>query len=172
MPAAALRARAARRGADAAASTSTGRGVTSVGEAEVSSARRLANHRGRALSWAPSADAILPGRTPARDCHAWREQDIPDAAAAGAHAEGARAASAAPHAIPDLPGPERHLVRGRAWRVLRNRGPQRQRQEHAAQVHRAGSTACDGDIWCRGRLSTFIELGVGFNMELAARTTS
>jgi ABC-type polysaccharide/polyol phosphate transport system ATPase subunit len=26
-----------------------------------------------------------------------------------------------------------------------------------------------GDIWCRGRLSTFIELGVGFNMDLAAR---
>ena len=33
----------------------------------------------------------------------------------------------------------------------------------------AGIYGCDGDIWCRGRLSTLIELGVGFNMELAAR---
>jgi ABC-type polysaccharide/polyol phosphate transport system ATPase subunit len=32
----------------------------------------------------------------------------------------------------------------------------------------AGIYACEGDIWCRGRLSTFIELGVGFNMDLAA----
>ncbi|HTU96600.1 MAG TPA: ABC transporter ATP-binding protein [Solirubrobacteraceae bacterium] len=33
----------------------------------------------------------------------------------------------------------------------------------------AGIYQCGGDIWCRGRLSTFIELGVGFNMDLAAR---
>jgi ABC-type polysaccharide/polyol phosphate transport system ATPase subunit len=33
----------------------------------------------------------------------------------------------------------------------------------------AGIYQCSGDIWCRGRISTFIELGVGFNMELAAR---
>ncbi len=33
----------------------------------------------------------------------------------------------------------------------------------------AGIYQCDGKIWCRGRLSTFIELGVGFNMDLAAR---
>jgi ABC-2 type transport system ATP-binding protein len=33
----------------------------------------------------------------------------------------------------------------------------------------AGIYRCDGDIWCRGRLSTFIELGVGFNLDLAAR---
>jgi ABC-type polysaccharide/polyol phosphate transport system ATPase subunit len=33
----------------------------------------------------------------------------------------------------------------------------------------AGIYRCDGDIWCRGRLSTFIELGVGFNPDLAAR---
>jgi ABC-type polysaccharide/polyol phosphate transport system ATPase subunit len=33
----------------------------------------------------------------------------------------------------------------------------------------AGIYKCEGDIWCRGRLSTFIELGVGFNMDLAAR---
>ena len=32
----------------------------------------------------------------------------------------------------------------------------------------AGIYACEGDIWCRGRLSTFIELGVGFNPDLAA----
>ncbi len=32
----------------------------------------------------------------------------------------------------------------------------------------AGIYACEGDIWCRGRLSTFIELGVGFNPNLAA----
>jgi ABC-2 type transport system ATP-binding protein len=33
----------------------------------------------------------------------------------------------------------------------------------------AGIYGCEGDIWCRGRLSTFIELGVGFNPDLAAR---
>jgi len=33
----------------------------------------------------------------------------------------------------------------------------------------AGIYRCQGNIWCRGRLSTFIELGVGFNMDLAAR---
>src|SRR5579864_7698874 len=33
----------------------------------------------------------------------------------------------------------------------------------------AGIYRCEGDIWCHGRLSTFIELGVGFNMDLAAR---
>jgi ABC-2 type transport system ATP-binding protein len=33
----------------------------------------------------------------------------------------------------------------------------------------AGIYSCEGKIWCRGRLSTFIELGVGFNQDLAAR---
>ncbi len=33
----------------------------------------------------------------------------------------------------------------------------------------AGIYQADGEIWCRGRLSTFIELGVGFNPDLAAR---
>ena len=33
----------------------------------------------------------------------------------------------------------------------------------------AGIYAADGQIWCRGSMSTMIELGVGFNMELAAR---
>ncbi len=33
----------------------------------------------------------------------------------------------------------------------------------------AGIYGCSGDIWCRGRLSTFIELGVGFNPDLAAQ---
>jgi ABC-type polysaccharide/polyol phosphate transport system ATPase subunit len=33
----------------------------------------------------------------------------------------------------------------------------------------AGIYAAEGDIWCRGRLSTFIELGIGFNPDLAAR---
>jgi ABC-type polysaccharide/polyol phosphate transport system ATPase subunit len=33
----------------------------------------------------------------------------------------------------------------------------------------AGIYGCEGDIWCRGRLSTFIELGVGFNQDMAAR---
>ena len=33
----------------------------------------------------------------------------------------------------------------------------------------AGIYGCSGEIWCRGRLSTFIELGVGFNPELAAQ---
>jgi ABC-type polysaccharide/polyol phosphate transport system ATPase subunit len=33
----------------------------------------------------------------------------------------------------------------------------------------AGIYQAEGDIWVRGRLSTFIELGVGFNPDLAAR---
>jgi ABC-type polysaccharide/polyol phosphate transport system ATPase subunit len=33
----------------------------------------------------------------------------------------------------------------------------------------AGIYKADGDIWCRGRLSTFIELGIGFNPDMAAR---
>jgi ABC-type polysaccharide/polyol phosphate transport system ATPase subunit len=33
----------------------------------------------------------------------------------------------------------------------------------------AGIYRAEGDIWVRGRLSTLIELGVGFNMELAAK---
>jgi ABC-type polysaccharide/polyol phosphate transport system ATPase subunit len=33
----------------------------------------------------------------------------------------------------------------------------------------AGIYATEGDIWRRGRLSTFIELGVGFNPDMAAR---
>ena len=33
----------------------------------------------------------------------------------------------------------------------------------------AGIYQADGDIWTRGRMSTFIELGVGFNPEMAAR---
>ncbi len=33
----------------------------------------------------------------------------------------------------------------------------------------AGIYRAEGDIWARGRISTLIELGVGFNMELAAR---
>jgi ABC-type polysaccharide/polyol phosphate transport system ATPase subunit len=33
----------------------------------------------------------------------------------------------------------------------------------------AGIYGAEGDIWCRGRLSTFIELGVGFNPDMAAR---
>jgi ABC-type polysaccharide/polyol phosphate transport system ATPase subunit len=33
----------------------------------------------------------------------------------------------------------------------------------------AGIYGATGDIWCRGRLSTFIELGIGFNPDMAAR---
>lgn len=33
----------------------------------------------------------------------------------------------------------------------------------------AGIYQAQGDIWCRGRLSTLIELGVGFNPDMAAR---
>jgi len=33
----------------------------------------------------------------------------------------------------------------------------------------AGIYRAEGDIWCRGRLSTFIELGIGFNPDMAAR---
>jgi ABC-type polysaccharide/polyol phosphate transport system ATPase subunit len=33
----------------------------------------------------------------------------------------------------------------------------------------AGIYQADGDIWARGRMSTFIELGIGFNMDMAAR---
>ena len=55
-------------------------------------------------------------------------------------------------------------------RVLRDRRPQRLGQEHAAEVPgrdlRAPTAARSR---CDGRLSTFIELGVGFNPDLAAR---
>jgi len=33
----------------------------------------------------------------------------------------------------------------------------------------AGIYRADGDIWCRGRISTLIELGVGFNPDMVAR---
>jgi ABC-type polysaccharide/polyol phosphate transport system ATPase subunit len=33
----------------------------------------------------------------------------------------------------------------------------------------AGIYRADGDIWCRGRMSTLIELGIGFNPDMAAR---
>jgi ABC-type polysaccharide/polyol phosphate transport system ATPase subunit len=33
----------------------------------------------------------------------------------------------------------------------------------------AGIYHAEGDIWCRGQLSTMIELGVGFNVDMAAR---
>jgi ABC-type polysaccharide/polyol phosphate transport system ATPase subunit len=33
----------------------------------------------------------------------------------------------------------------------------------------AGIYHAEGDIWCSGRMSTMIELGVGFNMDMAAR---
>jgi ABC-type polysaccharide/polyol phosphate transport system ATPase subunit len=33
----------------------------------------------------------------------------------------------------------------------------------------AGIYKAEGDIWCRGRISTLIELGVGFNSDMAAR---
>src|SRR6202000_2705438 len=33
----------------------------------------------------------------------------------------------------------------------------------------AGIYQAEGDIWTRGRMSTFIELGIGFNMDMAAR---
>ena len=33
----------------------------------------------------------------------------------------------------------------------------------------AGIYRADGEIWCRGRISTLIELGVGFNLDLPAR---
>ncbi len=54
-------------------------------------------------------------------------------------------------------------------RVLRRRRAQRQRQEHAAQVHRRDLRHRPGELFVRGRLSPFIELGVGFNMDLTAR---
>ena len=78
-----------------------------------------------------------------------------------------RSGAAASDALRRAPG---RLVRGRARRVLRHRRPQRVGQEHAAQVpgrhlrrrHAARSTSTAG-------VSTFIELGVGFNPDLAAR---
>ena len=68
------------------------------------------------------------------------------------------------HAVDDV------TLRGRRRRVLRDRRAQRLGQEHAAEVpgrdlrgrRRARSRS-------RGRLSPFIELGVGFNPDLTAR---
>ena len=55
-------------------------------------------------------------------------------------------------------------------RVLRHRRPQRQRQEHAAQVPgRDLRRSTPATIDVSGRLSPFIELGVGFNPDLTAR---
>ena len=66
-------------------------------------------------------------------------------------------------------GARRGLLRGRAGRVLRHRRPQRLGQEHAAEAareHLPRRRRADPD---RRRLAPFIELGVGFNLELSAR---
>ena len=55
-------------------------------------------------------------------------------------------------------------------RVLRDRRAQRLGQVDAAEVPRRASTRVDaGRIYVNGRMSTFIELGVGFNPDLPAR---
>ena len=84
-----------------------------------------------------------------------REQDVPPARGAQAHAQGACVAPAPPHPLSDVQGAAQRLVRHRERRVLRDRRPQRERQEHAAQVPRrhlwggranlAPGTALDAD---------------------------
>ena len=64
------------------------------------------------------------------------QQDVHRSRGADPHAQGARAASSASDPPQHLPGARRHLVRGGARRVLRDRRAQRQRQEHAAEVPR------------------------------------
>ncbi len=71
---------------------------------------------------------------PARGRRRRRLEDLPPAARARAHAQGARAAPAAAHGPRGVPGPARRLLQRRQRRVLRHRGAQRQRQVDAAQV--------------------------------------
>ena len=97
------------------------------------------------------------------------EQVVHRPRGAGAHAQGARPSSSAPDPPQHLQGAGQRLVRRAAGRVLRDRRAQRQRQEHAAEVPGRASTRPRATSGCRGRLSTFIELGVGFNPDLAAR---
>ena len=99
-------------------------------------------------------------------------EDLPPAAPAGPHAQGAgRCTRSGARSYDEL---QRAAATCRSsvahGRVLRHRRAQRQRQEHAAEVpgrHLPRRRAAT--IGVRGRLSPFIELGVGFNPDLTAR---
>ena len=98
-----------------------------------------------------------------------RLEGLPPPAGAGPHAEGARRAPAAAPELRAARGAARRVARGRQGRVLRHRRAQRQRQEHAHEVPRRHLHApTRGEMWLRGRMAPFIELGVGFNPDLTA----
>ena len=86
-----------------------------------------------------------------------------------AHAQGARAAPVRRTAFDALPALERRLVRGRQGEffgiVGRNGSGKSTLLKCMAGIYGVDS----GEICVNGRLSTFIELGVGFNPDLAAR---
>ena len=99
-----------------------------------------------------------------------RQQDVPAPAPAATHTLKERAL----HPFRSRTFDELHalddVTSSRAGRVLRHRRPQRLGQEHAAEVPRrdlrVGQRRRSRST---GRLSPFIELGVGFNPDLTAR---
>ena len=97
-------------------------------------------------------------------------QDVPASAPALLDAQGAGAASVQLAHVRRAARGRRRLGRHRARRVLRDRRSQRVRARARCSSASPGSTsptpaACRVD----GRLSPFIELGVGFNADLTAR---
>ena len=117
--------------------------------------RRARSGRGFAAARGPLTAGVLTGgmlpadrrRTPAdyRYGHvAGRRPDsgrrgclevVPPSARTDSHPQGARGASVPAPRVRALGGASRCLVLGRAGRVLRDRRPERIRQEHAAEVH-------------------------------------
>ena len=98
-----------------------------------------------------------------------REQDVPPARGAQAHSQGAGAAPAPPHPLSDVQSA-----------ATMSRSPSRAESSSGSPAATGAARArcssaspgiygADGQIWRRGRLSTLIELGVGFNMDMAAR---
>ncbi len=164
-----LRARATGRGTAELLRRASGQGVVGVG-GDGGASRWVADDPGQAkIELGTLADAIVPRRTPARVCHAWRKQDVPHPGATGAHAQGAGPAPEAAHPP-------------RAFRALRDISFDVRRGEFFGVAGRNGSgkstlLKClagiygvrQGESGVNGRLSTFIELGVGFNADLAAQ---